>query len=255
MSLSSGRLGCKLIAPEAHQGVRAALSRTQRAQLPPAVDQTAKFNVITDQKGLGSCVPTSVATSCQQRMAMQGLGSWLPARLALYRQSLEADGTYPEDEGTYPETTIKIASERGFGPEDAHAYSDKPDAIRRALSAEYVAKAARHRLVTWSPLDRDRDTVKFELFSGNPIVISMLLHESFDHVASDGKVSVPKDSEEESGGHAMRIVGYDESYVLTANSWGRGWGMRGYCWIPWRLIEDRHTTRSLHAIQVVQFAT
>jgi len=44
------------------------------------------------------------------------------------------------------------------------------------------------------------------------------------------------------GGHAVAIVGYDDSKQAfkIANSWGTGWGVNGYGWISYQLFQDAH---------------
>ncbi len=246
------RLGCKLIPPDAHQGVKATLGDRARVRLPPAVDHRPQFDLIFDQGEIGSCLTNGAAGALQGRMVSQGLPSWTPARLPLYRRALERDGVYPADEGTYAETVLQILSEEGFAPERHAPYSGSPDAIRGHTPDAYTQAAGKARLVGFTPLARDRDTIRFELWNGNPILISMLLYASFEDVGRDGLVRMPKDDEEELGGHGMRLVGYNPECVLVANSWGRSWGQSGYAWIPWRMIERAQFTRTLHSFQTVQ---
>jgi len=70
----------------------------------------------------------------------------------------------------------------------------------------------------------------------------MSVYESFetDRVAKTGIVPVPKKGELVLGGHAMLIVGYKKIrqtlYFIVRNSWGTGWGDKGYCYIPTSFI-------------------
>lgn len=244
--------GCKLRGPSSHEGIKLSASDAGKISFPRSVDQRGTFDVIYDQGNLGSCVANAAGGGCQQRMAMQGLPTMQPARLPIYRAALERDGTFPNDDGTYPETVLAILSEVGFADEKMAPYADTPEALKRATSVEYRRAAARTRLVAWSPIAHDHNTIRFELLSGNSVIVSMLLRQSFETVKSDGIVPLPSRHEEELGGHEMRCVGYDESYLIVANSWGRGWGERGYCRIPWEMVMDRYTTRAIHSIQVVQ---
>ena len=38
----------------------------------------------------------------------------------------------------------------------------------------------------------------------------------------------------------MKIVGYDDtkSWFIVANSWGKGWGDKGYCYIPYEFMQE-----------------
>lgn len=76
----------------------------------------------------------------------------------------------------------------------------------------------------------------------HPVLIGMLLPESFFYIGSDGLFS-PSDYELEDpigtskGGHAMCIVGYDDNKYggcfEVVNSWGGSWGDNGVCYIKY----------------------
>lgn len=185
-------------------------------------------------------------------MRAQGIGDWMGSVLSVYKLALQADSAYPNDEGTYPETVLKILSEQGFGPESLGPYSDAPDAIRRRLKAGYEAEARRTRLVAHMAIERDRETIMSEIAAGNPLIFSLMLRESFGDVKSNGIVPLPHAREGELGGHEMRSAGYTPDYVKMANSWGRGFGANGYCFVPWAYVLDPYANRAVHSIQVVQ---
>ena len=51
---------------------------------------------------------------------------------------------------------------------------------------------------------------------------------------------MPYGNEENLGGHAMCIVGYDlpKQLYLVKNSFGTAWGIDGYCWMPFNYTSD-----------------
>ena len=51
-------------------------------------------------------------------------------------------------------------------------------------------------------------------------------------------VQMPAKDEKVKGGHAVLIVGYDDTIkrFLCMNSWGILWGMRGYFTIPYEYV-------------------
>jgi C1A family cysteine protease len=57
-------------------------------------------------------------------------------------------------------------------------------------------------------------------------------------VAKTGIVPMPGRDEQSLGGHAVVIVGYDVAAktVICRNSWGSGWGMKGYFTMPFDYI-------------------
>ena len=56
---------------------------------------------------------------------------------------------------------------------------------------------------------------------------SVLTHEGWDNPGKGGVIPM-HDRKPDDGGHAFAIVGYDRSGFLLQNSWGEGWGERGF---------------------------
>ena len=91
------------------------------------------------------------------------------------------------------------------------------------------------------------------LAEGFPFVFGFTVYESFEsqQVARTGIVSMPQRGERVVGGHAVVAVGYHdtEKRFIVRNSWGTGWGMKGYFTIPYdylsnpNLAEDFWTVR------------
>ena len=116
------------------------------------------------------------------------------------------------------------------------------------LCADYIpnqlySEASNHRIDGYSSLfnsyssdayDKVQRTKK-ALSEGHPVVMAMDVYESFDtlcHVECwNGLKGVSR------GGHAMCVIGYDDDKYGGAfevmNSWGTGWGAKGYFWIKY----------------------
>ena len=79
------------------------------------------------------------------------------------------------------------------------------------------------------------DELKFAISEGMPVVVGMMVPESFQKQV--GTLWTPASSESiNSGyGHAMVVVGYDDTKYGGAfeimNSWGTKWGNSGFIWI------------------------
>jgi len=56
----------------------------------------------------------------------------------------------------------------------------------------------------------------------------------------NGIINYPSNSDDVWGGHAICIVGYDDSTGLVKfkNSWTTGWGKNGYGYLSYRYIND-----------------
>ena len=48
-----------------------------------------------------------------------------------------------------------------------------------------------------------------------------------------------KKSSNSQGGHAVLIVGYDNTGLYIQNSWGTSWGSKGFAILPWDLVLDQ----------------
>jgi C1A family cysteine protease len=60
-----------------------------------------------------------------------------------------------------------------------------------------------------------------------------------------GEIPFPGSGDSVEGGHAMVAVGYDDTKkvgkdtgaLLIRNSWGTGWGDKGYGWLPYSYVQ------------------
>jgi C1A family cysteine protease len=92
--------------------------------------------------------------------------------------------------------------------------------------------------------------MKKSLKDGYPISFGTALFESFmnSNTALTGIIPIPDQNKEKRiGGHAMTIVGYDDSReaFLVANNWSETWGIGGYCWFPYSYMENDDLTGDL----------
>jgi C1A family cysteine protease len=76
------------------------------------------------------------------------------------------------------------------------------------------------------------------------------VYTSISQAETTGEIPIPKPGETVAGGHAIVTAGYDDSKVirnrpggpsttgafLIRNSWGAGWGMAGYGWLPYEYV-------------------
>ena len=80
--------------------------------------------------------------------------------------------------------------------------------------------------------ERKVDALKRALQSNNPVIIGMMCPSSFNLALDFWQ---PREKpEREQGGHALCVVGYDDSKFGGAfevvNSWGKSWGNEGFTW-------------------------
>ena len=91
-------------------------------------------------------------------------------------------------------------------------------------------------------IETNLDLWRHTLAEGFPIAFALNTFESFDDATRNrGRVPKPRKSDnvrETHGWHAMLCVGYSDKdrMFIVRNSWGAGWGDRGYCYIPYNYV-------------------
>jgi C1A family cysteine protease len=78
-----------------------------------------------------------------------------------------------------------------------------------------------------------------------PVLVGFAVYESFmsQQVADTGVMPTPKPGDERQGGHEVLCLGYDfpKKLALMQNSWGDGWGQRGYFRMPFDVVKAQDT--------------
>jgi C1A family cysteine protease len=88
-----------------------------------------------------------------------------------------------------------------------------------------------------------------------PVEIGFDVYDSFesDQTAETGVMPVPTSGESLLGGHEVLLVGYDVGptpnlrpngclpSVLVQNSWGIGWALSGFFWMPLEILDKPDT--------------
>lgn len=147
-----------------------------------------------------------------------------------------------QDKGSYIKDAMNLFVQQGAAPWSAMPYTSKdyraqPSAEARNIASRYRAKG--YFQVRYDDLTR----IKTELYKGNPLVFGMPIDDAFYKLR--GSDVYDKQGGSVHGGHAMAIVGYDDSKTSPSgdvgafkiiNSWGTGWGDKGYGWISYRMF-------------------
>lgn len=72
------------------------------------------------------------------------------------------------------------------------------------------------------------EEVKKALINQGAVIICINIYPSFG-----GDAEVPQLGDKSKGGHAMCLVGWDETGWIIQNSWGIYWGKKGFCHLPY----------------------
>lgn len=195
---------------------------------------------ILDQGNLGSCL--SNATYALFYILSKRKISL--SRLQLYMTNRAVDSSsLTEDTGATIRGCMKAVSKYGLTNERIWPYDifnfDKlapSDAFRNLYKLTNFV---------YTFIKQDSKSIKQVLVSGKPIVIGILIYSSFEstNVFNYGVIPMPDiNNEDLLGGHAVLLVGYDDKTKVFKfqNSWGVGWGDKGYGYIPYDYITDNN---------------
>jgi hypothetical protein len=135
--------------------------------------------------------------------------------------------------GTSISRTLEVLRTIGAMPLDSFAFDG--NACTRDPTANELASAARWRIKSWSKVEaRDLDGVKSQLARGRPVIFGMNVGPKFVGHRGGGVIG-GLETGSDLEGHAMVLVGYDDSRgaFRLQNSHGREWGDGGYAWMDY----------------------
>ncbi len=258
-----GRYGWKPDLPD-QRDFNYAVPHVTAAALPAKVDLRPRCpKVVYDQGQIGSCTANAIAAAIEFEQIKQKLPEFTPSRLFIYYNERVMEGTPPSvDSGAQIRDGIKSVATLGACKETTWPYSDVNKnpapcpacAYAKKPSAAASREAAKYKINIYQRLNSGQlSSLKGCLASGNPFVFGFTVYDSFEsaQVAKTGVVPMPGPKEHVLGGHAVLAVGYDDSTsrFIVRNSWGAGWGMKGYFTIPYLYLTDAQLAADFWTIQ------
>ena len=204
---------------------------------------------ILDQGNLGSCLPNAVYAL----FYILSKTNITLSRLQLYMTCRSIDGaSLTEDAGSTVRGCMKAISNYGLCDEKIWQYNvsnfDKlapPNAFKDLYKLNGFI---------YTFIQQNLKSIKQVLASGYPIVLGILVYSSFENnnASQYGVISLPDvPNETLLGGHAILLVGYDDVKQIFKfqNSWGVGWGDKGYGYIPYSYILNNKLTFDLCTVK------
>lgn len=211
------------------------------------VDLSSNCTSVKDQGSVGSCTAFSSVAMMEYVYKKNGISipDDLLSELFLYyntRVLIENTSAY-SDSGAFLRDTLKAMVKYGICLEKTFPYSSnyslKPNQTSYNEGLNYqVVKYA--NIPTSNPRTALND-LKALLQSGNVFIGGVYCYQNFfDGV--NGNIPLPKGRI--IGGHAICFVGYDDkkSVFKFKNSWGKGWGDKGYGYLPYQYLISGNMT-------------
>jgi C1A family cysteine protease len=220
-----------------------------------AADLRQWCSTVENQGQLGSCT-ANAGVGMVEYFERRAFGKHINAsRLFLYkatRNLMKVTG----DTGAFLRTTMSALALFGVPPEDYWPYTDKKPDFDKEPTAFCYAFGENYKAIQYLRLDPPGTTrtdllnrIKTNLNGGIPSMFGFTVYNSIWQ-AVGGKIPYPCSGEKVVGGHAIMAVGYDDNMqiknpgcnttttgaLLIRNSWGTGWGDKGYGWLPYDYV-------------------
>ena len=202
--------------------------------LKKSVDLRPEMPRVYNQGQTSSCVGNATAAAIHYARIKQSLATWTPSRLFLYYNARVLEGTADQDSGSEIRDAVKQAVNLGVCSEDIWPFD--PLLVTGRPSNNSYDLATHARVTKYAAVDQSLEHILSCLHHGLPVVFGCSVYNAIESedVAASGIVPMPGPDDAPIGGHAMLIVGWDADtqQFIVRNSWGEGWGQKGYCFFP-----------------------
>ncbi len=214
------------------------------SHLPASVDLSKNMPPPGNQGPQNSCVGWSIAYGMKSYQEKQAR-NWELTDGSSIKQEHVFSPAYiynqinrGEDKGSRFTDAFNLLQTKGVAslskePYDASDYLSKPNEDANTEAANFK--------IAWSKkIDfKDVEGVKSYLAKGYPIIIAISFDKAFGDPKGPALVS-SMNIDENAMGHAMLVVGYDDTKnaFRIMNSWGTEWRDGGFCWFTYDLFKQ-----------------
>ena len=225
------------------------------SNLPSKVDLRKQFPPVYNQGQVNSCTANAIAGAMEFDALRQKMKEvYTPSRLFVYYNERLIEGTEGKDVGGQIRDGIKSIANQGDCPEPHWPY--KEEMVIQKPPDECYSQARGFKALEYQRISHNLDHMRACLASGFPFVFGIKVFSSFQGqaVADSGRLNMPRKGEKSVGLHAVVACGYDDSQrrFIVRNSFGSGWGMKGYFTIPYAYLMDSKISHDFWTIRVVR---
>jgi hypothetical protein len=217
---------------------------SNKNKLPAAFSLLKYAPTRRNQGKQGSCVGWASAYAARTIQEAYRTDNLKPDDIAFSPAFLYNQIALPGCQGSYTSEALEKMRTDGLVFLSKFDYDD--ESCSKKPTASLISEAKNYKIRGYNRLskggrnyDVDIDAIKPYSAQGAPVIIAMMVPESFYSHNTD--LWTPRKSEYKQarnlGGHAMCAIGYDDSKfggaVQVMNSWGTNWGDEGIFWIKY----------------------
>lgn len=218
---------------------------------PASVDLRQWCSPVENQGSLGSCT-ANAGVGMLEYFERRTTGKYIDgSRLFLYKVTRQLQGIKGDD-GAQLRDAMKAMVLFGVPPEkywpyDIAKFNEEPSNFCYAFAQNYQAVKYYRLDPAGTAPAAALAAIRKNLAAALPAMFGFSVYSSFPPLG-DGKGEIPFPNRGDSleGGHAVLAVGYDDNKkigktkgaLLIRNSWGEGWGEKGYGWLPYAYVEQ-----------------
>lgn len=228
------------------------LPNINEVKLPDVKDLREHCTPIENQGMLGSCTGQAIAGAIEL-LNKRNKKQVDVSRLYIYYYERMLLGTINYDSGAYIRDGIKVCYKYGaplerFWPYLIERFKNKPN-------SKAVVDGSKRKITLYERV-LDHEGCIDALSQGYPVIVGFKVYQSFEtsRLHATGIMPYPNVTKEKLlGGHAVLLVGYDKKseMYITRNSWGSGWGDKGYFYMPFNVIRNNNMSSDFWVIKNV----
>lgn len=217
--------------------------------LPYSADLKSYFPPIKNQGHQGACASFSLTSVFEYFMSNETLKYEDMSEAFVYYNARAINGKTSEDNGANLYDVIRGMVDKGVCVEELCTYD--PDTYDSKPSEEAYIDGGTRKVKSAKSVAVSVDVIKAAINEGYPVVCCFKVFKSLQDNTS-GFIPMPTEEERKNddGFHAMVICGYNDKHghFIVRNSWGKGFGDQGYCYLPYSYVRDTDLTRYAVAI-------
>lgn len=226
-------------------------------RLPKKVDNRRFCSPIKDQGNIGSCTAFA-AVGMYEYYQKKAFGTYIDGSELFVYKATRNMLNWTGDTGAYIRSAMGALALFGVPPTshyeyDTSKYEEEPPSFVYNYGQNYQALTY-YRL---DPLGTSGTAalknIKTQVAAGIPVMMGFTCYSSLfqSQTRRTGEIPFPSPRESVRGGHAVLIVGYDDTNVVVnpidgsrkkgvliiRNSWGEDWGDAGYGYLPYEYVK------------------